>query len=499
MPEPTVHPTKPVRVRFAPSPTGSLHIGGVRTALYNWVLARQTGGQFILRIEDTDQERLVPGAVEDIQASLKWMGLDWDEGPDIGGPYGPYVQSLRRPLYASVTKHLLDMGAAYECDCSPERLNILRERQRQQGLPPGYDNRCRSRPKSELDAARERGVPVVVRLKVPDHEEITFRDLVRGEITFDSARIQDFVIMKSDGMPTYHLAHVVDDHEMKITHVLRGDEWISTAPLHVLMNRALGYQRPEYVHLSVLLGQDKSKLSKRHGAASALEYRDNGYERDAVFNFLALLGWSPGSDKEVMSREEIVRLFSLDRINDSPAVFDNEKLDWMNGVYVRQMSPDALTDALLPVLENATEPPWDKVARPISRERVKSLLPMVHERLKKVNEGPEALGLFFEEEISPSNEAIIPKGMDAASTTSALKASLEVIAASTDFAAPSLEHGFRELATKLGLKPGQLFGAVRVAITARAVAPPLFDTMVALGRQKVMKRLDDAVRAVGRT
>lgn len=489
----SVHPTTPVRVRYAPSPTGAPHIGNLRTAIYDWVLARQTGGQFILRIEDTDQERLVPGAIDAIYNSLRYLGLNWDEGPDVGGPHSPYIQSERLPVYHAATKRLLESGLAYECDCSPERLTMLRERQKAQGLPPGYDNRCRSRPPEELKESRERGVPIVVRLKSPVHGEVTFRDAVRGDITFDSSKIQDFVIMKSDGFPTYHLAHVVDDHEMRITHVLRGDEWISTAPLHVLINRALGYKVPVYVHLPLLFGKDKTKLSKRHGAASALEYRDMGYLPDAVFNFLALLGWSPGEDIEVMSRAEIVRRFSLDRLNDSPAVFDSEKLEWMNGVYIRQMPIDALADAVLPWLEKAVTPPWDRVPRPIDRARVRSLIPMVQERMKRLAEAPDLLSIFFEDEVSPARDAIIQKGMDARATAHVLKEAHALASSTQPFEPEPLEHAYRALAEKLGVKPGQLFGAIRVAITARSVAPPLFHTMSGLGRDRVITRLAMAI------
>ncbi len=493
----SVHPISPVRVRLAPSPTGALHVGTLRTAIYNWALAHQTGGQFLLRIEDTDQQRFVPGATEQIMESLRWLGLEWDEGPDIGGPHAPYVQSQRRELYQRIAGQLVDAGKAYECDCSPERLSILRERQKAQGLPPGYDNRCRSRPRHELQASRERGVAVVVRLKVPEREQVAFTDAVRGEIKFDSARIQDFVILKSDGLPTYHLAHVVDDQDMRITHVLRGDEWISTAPLHVLLHRALGYSLPVYVHLPLLLGKDKSKLSKRHGAASALEYRDLGYLPDAVFNFLALLGWSTGDDTEVMSRDEIVRRFSLDRINDSPAVFDAEKLEWMNGVYIRQMGVKTLADEVMPFLERASTPPWDALPRPFDRARIAGLLPMVHDRLKRLAEAPDLLAVFFEESVSLAPDAITPKSMSQEATASALKEALALVKSAPNFEPEALEQAFRALAERLAMKPGQLFGAIRVAITARAVAPPLFHTMKGLGREKVLRRLENAVQSLG--
>ncbi len=486
-------PSGPVRVRFAPSPTGSLHIGGVRTALYDWILARKTGGKFILRIEDTDQKRTTEDSVQSIYEGLRWLGLEWDEGPDIGGPHGPYIQSERREMYSEAIERLLESGAAYLCDCTPERLEALRERQKAAALPPGYDGRCRTRSRDELEESRKKGIPIVVRFRVPDHESLTFHDVVRGEVTFDLSKLSDFVVLKSDGLPTYHLAHVVDDHDMQITHVLRGEEWISSTPRHVLIHRGLGIEPPAYVHLPILLGKDRSKLSKRHGAAAALEYRDAGYIPDAMFNFLSLLGWSPGDDTELMSRDEIVRRFSLERINESAAIFDAEKLEWMNGVYIRQMAPEKLADSVIPALEAGLP---SSVSRPVDHDYVTRLIPLVRERLRRITEAPEMLDFFFVDDIEVNPAELPQKNMDAASTADALKAALNLCRSADTFEPEPLEAQFRALAEELGLKPGQLFGAIRVAVTGKRVAPPLFDTLAAIGRERCIERLEKAISAL---
>ncbi len=326
-----------VRVRYAPSPTGAPHIGNIRTALHDWLFARHTGGTFILRIEDTDQSRAIPGAVESQIEALKWLGLDWDEGIDVGGPYAPYVQSQRLPLYQDAARRLIAGGHAYQCYCSPERLDRVRNQMREQKKPPKYDGRCRTDTGRAEARAEADGAPPVVRFKTPTTGETTIQDYLRGEVSFRNDLLDDFVLLKSDGFPVYALAEAVDDHEMRISHVIRGEEWISSAPRHRLLFEALGYDLPVFVHTPVILGPDRSKLSKRHGAQSVLEYRAMGYLPDAVFNFLGLLGWSLDDHTEIISREQFVEHFSLDRLIKSAAVFNIEKLDWMNGVYLRSM------------------------------------------------------------------------------------------------------------------------------------------------------------------
>ena len=483
----------PARVRFAPSPTGLLHIGGVRTAIFDWLLARQTGGQFILRIEDTDQRRFMDGATEDIMESLRWYGLDWDEGPDVGGPHEPYIQSQRKSYYSAAVEKLISAGTAYACDCSQERLAALRNQQQASGQPPGYDGRCRNRQPVYVPHSDGQGSEVVVRMRVPEEGRLTFHDVVRQQVSFDLSNLTDFVIMKSDGMPTYHLAHVVDDYEMKISHVLRGEEWISSTPRHILIHRGLGITPPVYVHLPLLLGKDRSKLSKRHGADRALAYRGQGFLPEAMFNFLALLGWSPGDDTEVMARDEIVRRFSLDNVSESPAVFDLDKMTWMNGVYIRSMSAGQLAALMMPVLSDPLDGLPDSVPRPIDQGRVEALTPLIHERLKRLDEAPGLLDFFFTDDVSPDPNELIQRRMDRESTIAALTAALDLCCTVESFDPAPLESAYRALTSEIGLKAGQLFGTIRVAVTGRRVAPPLFDTMAAIGRDRCAARLEKAL------
>lgn len=488
-------PTTPVRVRYAPSPTGIPHIGNIRTALFCWVLAQQTKGQFIVRIEDTDRSRYDADAEKGIFDSLHWLRLGFDEGPGKGGPHAPYVQSGRQQTYIDAAMRLIESGHAYFDDTTPEQLHALRERQRTAKQPPRYDRRGRHRSPEEIEESRKAGLPITVRLKVPEFGSVSFVDVVRGKITFELKDLDDFVILKSDNMPTYHLAHILDDQAMAITHVIRGDEWISSTPRHLLIHQALGIEPPEYVHVPLILGKDKAKLSKRHGATSALEYRDMGFLPDAVFNFMCLLGWSPGDDTEVMSREEIVKRFSIDRINDSPATFDAEKLKWMNGMYIRNMSEDQLMGELLPFMERPESEGGlpDSVARPIDQDYFKRLLPLVHERLKLLTEGTETLDFFFADNVNPAAEDLPGRKMDAEMTERALEAALGLCKVVSPFEPEHLEAEYRTLAEKIEMKPGQLFSPIRVATTGKAFAPPLFDTMAAIGQERCVERVENAL------
>ena len=489
-------PPTPVRVRYAPSPTGIPHIGNIRTALFCWILAQQTEGQFIVRIEDTDRSRYDADAEKAIFESLDWLGLNWNEGPGKGGPHAPYIQSKRQQTYIDAALKLIESGHAYFDDTTPEQLHALRERQRAAKQPPRYDGRGRHRSSDEIEESRKAGLPITVRLKVPEHGSVSFNDAVRGKITFEVKELDDFVILKSDEMPTYHLAHILDDKAMGITHVIRGDEWISSTPRHLLIHQALGIEPPEYVHVPLILGKDKAKLSKRHGATSALEYRDLGFLPDAVFNFMCLLGWSPGDDTEVMSREEIVRRFSIDRINDSPATFDSEKLEWMNGVYIRNMDKDQLMSELLPFMERPEVEGGlpDSVVRPIDRDYMRSLLPLVQERLKLLTEGTETLDFFFADNVNPAAEDLPGRKMDAALTEQALEAALGLCKTASPFEPEHLEGEYRALAKKIEMKPGQLFSPIRVATTGKTFAPPLFDTMAAIGQNRCVERIESAIK-----
>ena len=472
-----------VRVRYAPSPTGDPHVGNIRSALFNWLYARHTGGTFIVRIEDTDQARLVPGSLDAILDALRWLGLDWDEGPGSDTPHGPYVQSERLDLYTAHAERLLSEGKAYHCHCTPERLDAVRKERQKAHLPTGYDRRCRE-PEGAGQARQENPNPPVVRFKMPTEGNITVNDFVRGEVTFDVSLLDDFVLLKSDGYPTYHLANVVDDHLMEISHVMRAEEWLPSAPRHKLLYEAFGYEMPELVHLPLILGPDRSKLSKRHGAASVLEFRDMGYLPDAMFNFLARLGWSLDETSEVFSKDELVRHFTPERVLASPAVFNIEKLDWFNGLYIRGMSDDELANALMPWLGQ------------VDRDYLARIVPLERERLKRLSEAPEVLSFFFEEQLDYDVSLLVPKGLDADGARAVLEAALATAEGADDWSVPALETAYRALAERLGVKTGQLFGGIRVAVTGRTAAPPLFDTLSVLGKERCVSRLRAALAAL---
>ncbi len=491
--------TGPVRVRLAPSPTGTPHLGTARTAIFDWLAARNSGGQFILRIEDTDQNRYVPESLDEIYESLRWLGLQWDEGPEVGGRHAPYFQSERLPLYQDAAKRLLASGQAYECYCTPERLDAMRNRQREQKLPPGYDGLCSTdegRAKAKADAGDR---PPVVRFRAPGEGETVVYDFLRGEVRFENNRIDDAVLLKSDGFPTYHLAVVVDDHEMEITHVLRGEEWLPSAPLHLRVYEALGYEPPVWVHTPLILGTDRSKLSKRHGAQSVLEYRDQGYLPQAVFNFLGLLGWSLDDKTEIISRDEFVQHFSLERLLKSPAVFNIEKLDWINGEYMRALSPDEFVDVVTPWLEkpDAEGGLPSIVPRPLDREYSKRIVPLVQERVKLASKAHEMMGFFYlPGGVEPAVDDLLGKPY-AGKRAEAAAVLSEVLVASEQTAAwehEALLEAYRALADRIEVKFRDLAGMLRVAITGRPVSPPLTESMEVLGRELCVLRLREAVQ-----
>ena len=475
-----------VRVRYAPSPTGYPHVGNIRSALFNWLFARRHGGSFIVRIEDTDQARYVPGAVEAILGALSWLGMDWDEGPERGGDYGPYFQSQRLERYQAAAEKLIASGHAYRCYCSSERLDALRAAQTEAKQPPGYDRHCRD--KCEVAPA---GVTSVVRFKMPLSGRTMFNDLIRGEVSFDNALLDDFVLLKSDGFPTYHLANIVDDHDMKTTHVMRGEEGLSSTPRHVLLYEAMGYQPPIFAHLPMILGPDRSKLSKRHGAVSIIDYKSQGYLPETMVNFLALLGWSLDATSEIMPVEKIIENFSLERISKTAAIFNIEKLDWMNGSYIRALSLDEFTDRARPFLEAGV--PESAV---YERDYVKNTLALLQERVKKLGElrdQPELTRFFFYENLEYHPIDLVGKNINVAATRQALESSLERLESLDDFTIEAMETALRALAEGLGLKPGQLFGCLRVAVTGQSVSPPLFQTMSVLGKDRTLKRIREAI------
>jgi len=485
-----------VRVRFAPSPTGYLHIGGARTALYDWLLARKSGGRFILRIEDTDRNRYVPDAVEDIKDSLRWLGLEWDEGPDVGGAAGPYFQSERLALYQKYAADLVRAGKAYYCFCTPERLEEMRRKQEAANQPSGYDRHCRGLSPEEVEQRLAAGEKYVIRFKVPLTGKIQVRDELRGEMVFDYATLDDFVILKSDGFPTYHLASVVDDHLMGITHVIRGEEWIISLPRHFLLYEALGWEVPAFVHLPIFLSPDgKGKLSKRHGATGVREFREKGYLPEALVNFLLLLGWHPADDQELFTLEEAVSAFSVERISTSPVSFSLDKLDWFNGIYIRRLSHEELAKRCLPFLQRDGLLP-----DPCPPERfayLVRLMPLVQERIKLLSEISQAVGYFLREEIDPPEAALlVGKKGTPEETARILEEVVEALGPLTEFNEEQLEQALRALVERLGLKAGQVFMPVRVAVTGQTATPGLFELLAALGRNKVISRLQQAIAAL---
>ena len=488
-----------VRLRYAPSPTGDPHVGNIRTALWSWLHARHHGGAFIVRLEDTDQSRAIPGSLDRILESLSWLGIDWDEGPDIGGPLGPYVQSQRLDHYRPAVRRLVESGHAYRCFCTPEELTELRKRQQAEHRPTGYEGKCRAIAPQEAQSRAEAGERHVVRFRMPDDGVTTWTDALRGEISVENSTQQDLVILKSDGFPTYHLAHVVDDHEMEITHVTRGEEWIpSTAP-HVRLFEALGYERPVFVHTPVILGPDGGKLSKRHGAKFVLEYAEGGYLPQALFNFLAMMGWALDDHTEVISRDQMIEAFDITDLGVSPGLFDTKKLEWMNGVYLREMPEDELSELFAVRLERDLPP---EVPRPIDRVQVEEFTPLVRERVKLLSELAPLVDFFFVAELpTPAPEELLGKPYrdrpDAARL--ALAAVVETFEALEGWEHELLEERLRDVAASLGEKAGDLFMLCRLAVTGKRVAPPLFETMQIVGDERCLERLraaEEALRAV---
>ena len=487
--------TNSVRTRFAPSPTGYPHVGSIRTALSAWLFARHHGGSFIVRIEDTDVERKVEDAVESILDSLRWLGLDWDEGPEVGGKHAPYFQSLRLELYREAAQRLISQGDAYYCYCSPERLEEMRAEQVRRKQPPGYDRHCRDLSDEERAQKKAEGITPVVRFKTPLEGQTRFRDLIWGEIKFENSILDDLILLKSDGYPTYNLANIVDDHEMEISHIIRGEEFISTTPHHVLLYQAMGYEPPQFAHMPMLLGPDRAKLGKRHGAESIDEFQEQGYLPEAMVNFLALLGWSLDDKTEILSRQQLIENFSLERVSKTGAIFNQEKLDWMNGVYIRNLSPEDFTQRALPFLNGGLP---RIVKRPLSIDYVRQMTPLIQERARTLAEVPDLVQFFFVNELAYDADLLIGKDMTQESAARALEISLMRLEKLEPFDTESLEALLRPLAVELGLKTGQLFGTLRVAVTGRTAAPPLFQTMAVLGKERCLRRIGVALNKLNK-
>jgi glutamyl-tRNA synthetase len=478
-----------VRVRYAPSPTGFQHIGGARTALFDYLLARSQGGTFILRIEDTDRSRFVPEALQDIYDTYRWLGLTWDEGPDVGGPKGPYVQSERTAIYREHAERLVADGRAYRCWCTPERLDRLRASQAEAKGQQGYDRHCRRLSAAEQAAAEASGVKPVIRLMVPAEGTTGISDRLLGEVSWKNADINpDPVLLKSDGFPTYHLAHVVDDHLMEITDILRAQEWLPSTPLHVLVFQAFGWELPRFYHLPNVLGKDGQKLSKRHGSTSVREFRRLGYLPEALVNYLALVGWSYDDSRELFSLKELESLFDVAKLNKAPAVFDYQKLDWFNGTYLRAKTRTEFAALVRPVLEEAGFP-RDRLDSVGFLEGVAGL---VQERVKLLSEVPGMVRYLFEGPAAYAPDDLVPKKADRARTAEMLESLAPLVegAAGGDTAVEGMARG---IADRLGVKLGDLLMPLRVAVTGSRVSPPLFESIRLIGCDRARSAVDAAI------
>jgi glutamyl-tRNA synthetase len=475
----------PPRLRFAPSPTGYLHVGGARTALFNWLYCRRHGGVFVLRIEDTDVERSSTDMVTAIFDSLRWLGLDWDEGPGVGGPHVPYLQSERLEKYRAAARALVSSGHAYRCYCRPEDLKARRDAAQAGGTTWTYDRACRGLTLDDRAARDAAGLPSAIRFDVPAGETV-FEDLVHGRIAFDHANIEDFVILRSDGHPTYHLSVVVDDVEMAMTHVVRGDDHISNTPKQILLYRAMGAPVPAFAHVPLILGPDKKRLSKRHGATSVGEYEAQGYLPEAMVNFLALLGWSPGNDEELLTRDELVRRFSLEAISGGNAVFNPEKLDWFNQQHIMRLPGMEILARIAPELDAAGL----TSAAAVDPALTAAAIDLVKPRAKKLADIVPQLRPFLIDNID-RDPAAVQKHLSAPDLPAHLAAWRDRVAAVSPFDAATLEAALRAVADERGIKAGALIHATRVAVTGQAVSPGLFDVLALVGRDRVLKRLAD--------
>ena len=485
--------TPPARVRFAPSPTGFMHIGSARTALYDYLLARQTGGAFILRIEDTDQKRYQNAAEQDIKDALDWLGIPPDEDPDRGGPHAPYRQSQRIQIYSEIAEELISKDQAYYCFCTPERLDEIREQQQKNNQTPHYDGACKLLDKTEAAQRAANGEPHVIRFKSPQEGTTTATDALRGEITVDNSTLDDMILIKSSGVAVYHLAAMTDDHLMGITHVFRGSEWLPTFPIHVLIYRALGWNEPVWVHLSVLLNPDgKGKMSKRDEELAReqgfpifmKDMEELGYIPEAVINWIALMGWSYDDKTEYFTLDDLVEKFSIEKLNPSPAAINFSKLDHFNGLHIRELAVEDFA---------ARIKPWFiKAGLDVQEENLVPVAGALQTRTKKLTEVVEMGGFFFREDVEFALDRVVNEKFSAAQAAEAASGVLALFQGVDEITQESAETPLRELANQLGLKAGQVFGLLREALTGQRVSPPIFDMIPILGREVVLQRLQNA-------
>lgn len=482
-----------VRVRFAPSPTGNLHIGGARTALFNWLFARHYGGSFILRIDDTDLARSTEESTRGILSALRWLGIDWDEGPVVGGPYGPYFQSQRLNIYKDMAQQLIDQGKAYYCYCSPEELAQRRKEAMAQGRAPKYDGRCRDLTPQERKKKEAEGCKPTIRLRIPDSGETIVHDLFRGDVAFANDVLDDFIIIKSNGMPAYNFACVVDDAQMHITHIVRAEEHLSNTPRQIMVYQALGYPLPVFAHVSMILAPDRSKLSKRHGATSVEEFRDSGYLPGALINYLALLGWAPEGEDEIFSLPELVNQFSMERVGKTAAVYDIKKLTWMNGHYLNEEDLDHVIELVIPYFRKKSLIPENLNQEEM--DYLKQVVAAVRTRVKTLAEVADAAEYFYTDDFS-YDEKGVRKHFRKENAAEYLKKAREKLAALQTFNLETTEAAYRELSEELGVKAGQIIHPTRLALSGRTMGPGLFDIMVILGKEKTLERMDRAVQFI---
>jgi len=491
-----------IRVRIAPSPTGPLHIGTARTALFNYLFARHTGGTFILRLEDTDVARSTAAFEKDILDGLHWLGITWDEGPGVAGmeeagPYAPYRQMARLPEYAAAAERLLATDQAYPCYCAPEVLDADRKRQEAEKLPPRYLGRCAALTPDERAAKEAEGRRGALRFRVPAGV-VGWDDIVRDRVEIDTANLGgDFVIVRADGTPLYHFTVVVDDMAMRISHVIRGEDHVSNTPKHILLFDALGYPRPIFAHLPLILNPDGSKMSKRKSQTAVADYIAQGFTREALVNYFAFLGWSPGTEEEVFTLEELEQRFDLAKVQKGGARFDRERLEWVNGQWIRRLGDEDLIERLMPFLEAASIA--GDIDRTPSEDEVRALLPIIRERIPTLASLADLVGFLWVDEVTVDVATLVPKRWDAAITLDGLATARIALAAhdAVTWEADELEPPLRALAEARGWKAGDLFMAIRVATTGKTATPPLFDTLVALGRERTLGRLDAAIARLG--
>lgn len=482
-----------IRVRFAPSPTGNLHIGGARTALFNWLFARHNGGTFILRIDDTDLARSTAESKQQILSALRWLGLDWDEGPEVGGPHAPYAQSERLPLYERAARELVEKGLAYPCYCTPEELEERRKQAMKEGKAPRYDGRCRHLSPQERSRLESEGRRPALRLRVPETGETVVHDFFRGDVVFSNEVLDDFIIVKSNGIPTYNFASVVDDAEMEITHIIRAEEHLSNTPRQILVFQALGKPLPVFAHVPMILAPDRSKLSKRHGATSVEEFRDEGYLPEALINYLALLGWSPDGEQEILSLSELVEQFTLERVGKTAAIYDIKKLTWINGHYLNEIDLDRIVELAIPFLQKKglvpEEIPEDLMGY------IRRVVEVVRTRVKTLAEIADASEYFFKDDFDYEEKGV-KKHFQKDGVAKLLEAARERLAQLERFDLETTEKAYRDLSEELGVKAGEIIHPTRLAISGRTMGPGLFDIMVILGKEKTLERLERAVQYI---